>query len=130
MADAEDVSDDGPKKKGKAGLLIGLVLSVLAGGGAFAFTSGMIGGDGGEKDKATKASVVMELETAPTNSPGKQAATPRKVLRDFHSGEEIKLTPPRSEVQRPATDAVELFHIAVSAKNPTFPQSTRLGSVF
>ena len=49
MADEEEAEGDGeeaPKKK-KGGLVIGLVLALVGGGGAFAFTSGMLGG--GEK---------------------------------------------------------------------------------
>jgi flagellar FliL protein len=44
MADetADTEEEDPPKKKG--GLIIGLVLAIAGGGGAFAFTSGMIGG--------------------------------------------------------------------------------------
>lgn len=45
MADEEIQGDDAPeKKKGKGGLLLGLILALAAGGGAFAFTSGMLGG--------------------------------------------------------------------------------------
>ena len=40
--DEQDDVEEKPKKKG--GLLIGLVLAIAAGGGAFAFTSGMLGG--------------------------------------------------------------------------------------
>ncbi len=49
---ADDAPDEGeaPQKK-KGGLLIGLVLALLAGGGAFAFTSGMLGGGGDEPAK-------------------------------------------------------------------------------
>ncbi len=49
MADETEEEGDGPKKSGKGGLLIGLVLAVVAGGGAFAFTSGMLGGGDGKK---------------------------------------------------------------------------------
>lgn len=45
MADEEIEEEEEPKKKGKGGLIIGLVLAVVAGGGAFAFTSGMLGGE-------------------------------------------------------------------------------------
>lgn len=38
----QDEGTEKPKKKG--GLLVGLVLAIVAGGGAFAFTSGMLGG--------------------------------------------------------------------------------------
>ncbi len=51
MTDATaEVAKDAPKK-GKAGLLIGLVLAVVAGGGGFAFTSGMLGGSAPEDPK-------------------------------------------------------------------------------
>lgn len=43
MADESDIdADEAPKKK-KGSLLVGLVLAILGGGGAFAYTSGMIG---------------------------------------------------------------------------------------
>jgi flagellar FliL protein len=50
MAGEEDIEDEGetPKKK-RGGLVIGLVLALVGGGGAFAFTSGMLGGSGGEE---------------------------------------------------------------------------------
>ncbi|MEO0916465.1 MAG: flagellar basal body-associated FliL family protein [Pseudomonadota bacterium] len=44
MADAALEDGDDPPKKGKGGLLIGLVLALAAGGGGFAFTSGMLTG--------------------------------------------------------------------------------------
>ena len=49
MADAVDDSEDKNPPKGKSGFLVGLVLAVLAGGGAFLFTSGMLGGGDVEK---------------------------------------------------------------------------------
>lgn len=42
MAEAETVDGENPPKKGKGGLLIGLLLAIAAGGGGFAFTSGML----------------------------------------------------------------------------------------
>lgn len=56
MAEEEEQveGEEAPKKK-KGGLLIGLVLAVVAGGGAFAFTSGMLGGG----DKMAEAKPVM-----------------------------------------------------------------------
>lgn len=48
MAEEEEQGETDEKPKKKGGLVIGLVLAVVAGGGAFAFTSGMIGG-GAEK---------------------------------------------------------------------------------
>ena len=46
MSDEEDPeTEDAPKKK-RGGLIIGLVLALAGGGGAFAYTSGMIGGGG------------------------------------------------------------------------------------
>lgn len=42
MADDGSEGEEPPKRKGKSGLLIGLVLAVLAGGGGFAVTSGML----------------------------------------------------------------------------------------
>lgn len=55
MADEELPEDDEEKPRKKGGLLIGLVLSVLAGGGAFAFTSGMLGGG----DQSMEKKIVM-----------------------------------------------------------------------
>ena len=48
--------EDIPKKSGKGGLLIGLVLSLIAGGGAFGFTSGMLGGGGQTEAKVVELS--------------------------------------------------------------------------
>lgn len=49
MADEKETEDeDGSPKKKRGGLAIGLVLALVGGGGAFAFTSGMFGGGGGE----------------------------------------------------------------------------------
>lgn len=53
MADeSEENAEDAPKSK-KGSLLIGLVLALAGGGGAFAYTSGMIGGatSGAPKEK-------------------------------------------------------------------------------
>ena len=44
MADEANVSAEESPKKKKGGLLIGLVLALAGGGGAFAYTSGMLGG--------------------------------------------------------------------------------------
>lgn len=44
MADESDESAEEAPKKKKGGLLIGLVLALVGGGGAFAYTSGMLGG--------------------------------------------------------------------------------------
>ncbi len=54
--DATEGEEDVPKKSGKGGLLIGLVLSLIAGGGAFAFTSGMLGGGGKTEAKVVELS--------------------------------------------------------------------------
>ncbi len=50
MAEEDPIEDAAPPKK-KGGLLVGLVLALVAGGGAFAFTSGMLssGTDTAEK---------------------------------------------------------------------------------
>ena len=61
MADDQTEEGDVPKKKGKGGLVIGLVLAMVAGGGAFAFTSGMIGGGG---SKGAKTSVTLSDDLA------------------------------------------------------------------
>ncbi|MCV6591672.1 MAG: flagellar basal body-associated FliL family protein [Silicimonas sp.] len=61
----EDQSDEGaeaPKKKG--GLLIGLVLAVIGGGGAFAYTSGMLGG-GDEAAKPVEKELSADLAFIP-----------------------------------------------------------------
>ena len=47
MAEVEAGEGEERKKKGKSGLLIGLVLALVAGGGGFAFTSGMLSGAAG-----------------------------------------------------------------------------------
>lgn len=44
MAEEANVSAEESPKKKKGGLLIGLVLALAGGGGAFAYTSGMLGG--------------------------------------------------------------------------------------
>lgn len=48
--DVEEGEEDAPKKK-KGGLVIGLVLGLVGGGGAFAVTSGMLGGGDGSSPK-------------------------------------------------------------------------------
>lgn len=46
MADEEEIEEDGPKKKSKMPLIIGLVLALAGGGGGFfAVQSGMLFGD-------------------------------------------------------------------------------------
>lgn len=51
MADeSTEAEEEAPAKK-KGGLLIGLLLAILGGGAAFAYTSGMIGGKDGEPKK-------------------------------------------------------------------------------
>lgn len=49
MAEAETTEDEEPPKKGKSGILIGLVLALVAGAGGFAFTSGMLSGGSGSE---------------------------------------------------------------------------------
>lgn len=56
MAEDDDQNETQEKPKKKGGLLIGLVLAVVAGGGAFAFTSGMLGG--GDKPMEKKMSML------------------------------------------------------------------------
>jgi flagellar FliL protein len=56
MAEDGEAEDDEPKKKGKGGLIIGLVLALVAGGGAFAFTSGMLAGSEPGKPKPVSLS--------------------------------------------------------------------------
>lgn len=70
MADAEEPVDgaeeEAPKKKGKKGLVIGLVLAlVLGGGGFFAVYSGMLLGGGGEADHGAAATEDVLPELAP-----------------------------------------------------------------
>ena len=60
MADENEEAEEAPKKKGKGGLIIGLVLAVVAGGGAFAFTSGMLGG-GAAKEEPAKVTLSDDL---------------------------------------------------------------------
>lgn len=54
--DSEAEQEEVPPKKRKGGLLLGLILGLAAGGGAFAYTSGMIGGSG----NAPKATMVSD----------------------------------------------------------------------
>ena len=63
MSDEEEVADgeDAPKKK-KGGLVIGLVLALLGGGGAFAFTSGMLGGGDSTEAPVARANISDDLE--------------------------------------------------------------------
>jgi len=62
MSDEEELADgeDAPKKK-KGGLVIGLVLALVGGGGAFAFTSGMLGGDSSADANVARANISDDL---------------------------------------------------------------------
>lgn len=46
-----DLEEEAPKGSSKMGMIIGVVLALVGGGGAFVFTSGMLGG--GEKEAET-----------------------------------------------------------------------------
>lgn len=63
MADEDELADgeNAPKKK-KGGLVIGLVLALVGGGGAFAFTSGMLGGSDAAEAPASHANIGDDLE--------------------------------------------------------------------
>lgn len=65
MAEEDVEEDEEPKKKGKGGLIIGLVLAVVAGGGSFAFTSGMLGGGGGAPEPMPMPSMADDLAFVP-----------------------------------------------------------------
>ena len=62
MSDEEELADgeDTPKKK-KGGLVIGLVLALVGGGGAFAFTSGMLGGGDSAAAPVSRANISDDL---------------------------------------------------------------------
>lgn len=65
MADAEEQveGEEAPKKKGKKGLVIGLVLAlVLGGGGFFAVYSGMVLGSGEVEEAAGEEEEIEPLE--------------------------------------------------------------------
>lgn len=66
MSDEEELADveDAPKKK-KGGLVIGLVLALVGGGGAFAFTSGMLGGGDSAETPAARANISDDLAFVP-----------------------------------------------------------------
>ena len=61
--DSEENAEDTPKKKG--GLLIGLVLALAGGGGAFAYTSGMIGGGATDAPKENLMTLGDDLAFIP-----------------------------------------------------------------
>lgn len=64
MADeSEENAEEPPKKKG--GLLIGLVLALVGGAGAFAYTSGMIGGGSSEPPTKTLSTIGDDLAFIP-----------------------------------------------------------------
>ncbi len=64
MADESDENAEStPKKKG--GLLIGLVLALVGGAGAFAYTSGMLGGDSSEGPKKSLSTIGDDLAFIP-----------------------------------------------------------------
>lgn len=65
MADASDEETEGEPKKKKSGLLIGLVLALVGGGGAFAYTSGMIGGGVSDTAKEKLATIGDDLAFIP-----------------------------------------------------------------
>ncbi len=62
MSDEEELADGeaAPKKK-KGGLVIGLVLALVGGGGAFAFTSGMLGGGDSADAPAARSNISDDL---------------------------------------------------------------------
>lgn len=82
MAEADVTDGEDPPKKGKSGLLIGLVLAIVAGGGGFALTSGMLTGGSGS-DAAAPVHISDDLAFIPvepmTVSIGNPAA--RRYLR-------------------------------------------------
>lgn len=77
MADEEEQveGEEGAPKKKKGGLVIGLVLALVGGGGAFAVTSGMLGGGDGDAAPAHEsigddlAFVSMEPMTVSVGDP-------------------------------------------------------------
>ncbi|MGR3514763.1 MAG: flagellar basal body-associated FliL family protein [Paracoccaceae bacterium] len=64
MADEETEDESDAPKKGKSGLLIGIVLASVAGGGGFAFTSGMLTG-GGRTEVVAPARLSDDLAFVP-----------------------------------------------------------------
>lgn len=59
MAEEEEVEDEGPKKKSKMPLIIGLVLALAGGGGGFfAVQTGMLFGDHAEEESDSHEDVV------------------------------------------------------------------------
>lgn len=65
MADESDVSAEEAPQKKKGGLVIGLVLALAGGGGAFAYTSGMLGGGGDGAPKAKLSTFSDDLAFIP-----------------------------------------------------------------
>ena len=83
MADETDdtAQEKTPKKKG--GLVIGLILALAGGGGAFAYTSGMIGGSPGASGTAEHTSYGDDLAFIPVDpmTVSLGDATQRRFLR-------------------------------------------------
>ena len=106
-AEGEDGEEEPKKKKG--GLVIGLVLGLVGAGGAFAVTSGMLGG-GGEAAAPAKAMLSEELSFVPVQPMTVSVGSPadRRHLR-FRA--ELEVDPAgRSEVEKLLPRVVDVLN--------------------
>mgnify|MGYP001801010463 CR=1 FL=1 len=123
--ESEEGAEETPKKK-KGGLLIGLVLALVGGGGAFAYTSGMIGG--GSNTSATKelATLGDELAFIPMDPITVSLAdtTQRRFLR-FRAELEVK-SPYKSDIEKllpRVTDVLNTYLQSLSLDDIEDPSS-------
>lgn len=106
MTDATADGTEAPKGKSRKGLLIGLVLAVLGGTGAFAVTSGMVPLGGGDKPAPLAqeyAFVPIEPMTIPIGEPDD-----RRFLR-FRAELEVDIAR-QGEVQSMLPRAVDVLN--------------------
>ena len=65
MAEVDEEPSEEAPKKGKAGILIGVVLALVAGGGGFAVTSGLLFGDSHGDEMSAPVSIADDLAFVP-----------------------------------------------------------------
>lgn len=108
MAEVEEDDADAPKK-GKGGLILGLVLALVGGGGGFAFTSGMLGG-GEAPEKKPPPSIAEGLAYVPVEPMTVSLGNPldRRYLR-FRAELEVA-SDYRSEVEKLMPRVVDVLN--------------------